>query len=115
MIQWFVRIARTMLIVATAVSRFVLQPWPENIRVGVDLFSEWFVMADDNDAMAEVFQFFALALVLFLSGRLVVGGAVNEDSYTLQAVPLVEEVCLGINAGFGAVLCPVGKTPAAVE
>jgi hypothetical protein len=83
--------------------------------VGVDLFFERFVMADDNDAIAEVFQFLAFALVLFLSGRLVVRSAVNEDRYTLQGVPLVEKVRLGINAWLGAILCPVGETPAAAE
>ena len=73
--------------------------------MSIDLFCQRFVMADNNETMTEVFQFLALALVLLLSGGLVVGSTVNEDGYTLQAVPLVEKVGLGISAGFGASDC----------
>ena len=54
--------------------------------MGVDPFCERLVIADDNDAIAEVFQFLAFALVLFFSGRLVVRSAVDEDRYTLQSL-----------------------------
>jgi hypothetical protein len=77
--------------------------------VGIDLLCEWFVMADHNVTLAEVFQFLAFALVLFLSGRLVVRSAINEEGYVIQAVPLVEIVCFGINPGLGAVRCAVGE------
>jgi hypothetical protein len=38
----------------------------ENIRIGVDLFFEWFVIADQDNAMTEIFKFLTGVFYIYL-------------------------------------------------